>query len=249
MWFLTVFGLMWRSAAIWPLSLPFAISFSTWISRSESSERIVSASRGDVCVARTRWSTFDAIARRDERLARSRRRGCRPSARRSPRPSAGSRRRRRGSRRSRRRPGPRSSARARASSGAIIVICRVASTPPIPGMFRSITTTSGAVSRISVERLGAGLGLADRRRRPAPRAASAAPCGRGRGRRPGALAARGAVSASVPCSAVPPWRRGCPSGASRTSCPPCRGSLVESVIVTDRRPQACAWRASGTRGR
>ena len=40
------------------------------------------------------------------------------------------------------------------------MICRVASTPPIPGMFRSITTTSGTVSRISVERLGARLGLA-----------------------------------------------------------------------------------------
>src|SRR5207249_11688063 len=62
MWFLTVFGLMWSSAAIIALSLPFAISFSTWISRSESSERIVSASRGDELVARRRWSTFEAIA-------------------------------------------------------------------------------------------------------------------------------------------------------------------------------------------
>src|SRR6266550_1116806 len=62
MWFLTVFGLMWSSAAIIALSLPFAISFSTWISRSESSERIVSASRGDELVASRRWSTFAAIA-------------------------------------------------------------------------------------------------------------------------------------------------------------------------------------------
>ena len=46
MWFLTVFGLMWSSAAICALSLPFAISLSTWISRSVSSERIVSASVG-----------------------------------------------------------------------------------------------------------------------------------------------------------------------------------------------------------
>ena len=32
-------------------------------------------------------------------------------------------------------------------SGAIDEICRVASTPLIPGMFRSMTTTSGASSR------------------------------------------------------------------------------------------------------
>ena len=41
MWFLTVFGLMCSSPAITALSLPFAISFRTWISRSESSARIV----------------------------------------------------------------------------------------------------------------------------------------------------------------------------------------------------------------
>ena len=40
MWFLTVFGLMWSSAAMTALSLPFAMSFSTSISRSESSARI-----------------------------------------------------------------------------------------------------------------------------------------------------------------------------------------------------------------
>ena len=34
MWFLTVFGLMWSSPAMTALSLPFAISFSTSISRS-----------------------------------------------------------------------------------------------------------------------------------------------------------------------------------------------------------------------
>ena len=46
MWFLTVFGLMCSSAAIIALSLPFAISFRTSISRSESSVRIVSAMSG-----------------------------------------------------------------------------------------------------------------------------------------------------------------------------------------------------------
>ncbi len=46
MWFLTVFGLMWSSPAIMALSLPFAISFSTWISRSDSSARIVAAASG-----------------------------------------------------------------------------------------------------------------------------------------------------------------------------------------------------------
>jgi len=39
MWFFTVFGLMWSSPAIIALSLPLAISFSTSISRSESSAR------------------------------------------------------------------------------------------------------------------------------------------------------------------------------------------------------------------
>ena len=41
MWFFTVFGLMWRSSAIWPLSLPFAISFSTSSSLADSSELIL----------------------------------------------------------------------------------------------------------------------------------------------------------------------------------------------------------------
>src|SRR5918911_1310761 len=54
MWFLTVFGLMCSSAAMTALSLPFAISFSTSISRSESSARIVSAISGRSLVARTR---------------------------------------------------------------------------------------------------------------------------------------------------------------------------------------------------
>ena len=70
MWFLTVFGLMWRSAAIWALSLPFAISFRTWISRSESSERIVSASRCDGLVGADVPEHLRRDGRRDERLAR-----------------------------------------------------------------------------------------------------------------------------------------------------------------------------------
>ena len=61
MWFLTVFGLMCSSAAICALSLPFAISFSTSISRSDSSRPDRSASRCDALDARTRWSTFAAI--------------------------------------------------------------------------------------------------------------------------------------------------------------------------------------------
>ena len=52
MWFLTVFGLMWSSPAIIALSLPFAISFRTWISRSESSARIVSAIADTLLVER-----------------------------------------------------------------------------------------------------------------------------------------------------------------------------------------------------
>ena len=68
------------------LSLPFAISFSTWISRSESSDRIVSASRGDELVARR---PVAAPSRRSPGRPATRpspQRGCRPSARRSPRP-------------------------------------------------------------------------------------------------------------------------------------------------------------------
>jgi hypothetical protein len=52
--------------------LPFAISFSTSISRSESSARIVSRSRADGVDARTRWSTFAAIVGEIERLADAR---------------------------------------------------------------------------------------------------------------------------------------------------------------------------------
>jgi S-adenosylmethionine:tRNA ribosyltransferase-isomerase len=48
MWFLTVFGLMWSSAAMTALSLPFAISFSTSISRSESSARSLYGRRAGV---------------------------------------------------------------------------------------------------------------------------------------------------------------------------------------------------------
>ena len=46
-------------------------------------------------------------------------------------------------------------------SGAIIEIWRVASTPPIPGMFRSITTTSGASSRTARSASVAVVALAD----------------------------------------------------------------------------------------
>src|SRR6266540_3932437 len=53
MWFLTVFGLMCNSPAIIALSLPLAMSFNTWISRSESSVRIFSAMSGCAVVAET----------------------------------------------------------------------------------------------------------------------------------------------------------------------------------------------------
>ena len=46
-------------------------------------------------------------------------------------------------------------------SGAIVAICLIASTPLIPGMFRSMTTTSGASGPDLGERLGAGPRLAD----------------------------------------------------------------------------------------
>ena len=46
-------------------------------------------------------------------------------------------------------------------SGAIAVICRVASTPVMPGMFRSMTTTSGASSRDEPQRRLAVRRLAD----------------------------------------------------------------------------------------
>ena len=58
MWFLTVFGEIWSSPAIIALSLPLAISFSTSISRSESSARIVLSISGCVEDARTRWSDW-----------------------------------------------------------------------------------------------------------------------------------------------------------------------------------------------
>ena len=70
MWFFTVFGLMCSSPAITALSLPFAISFSTSISRSDSSERIMSASRCDELEARTRCSTFEAIVGESDAAAR-----------------------------------------------------------------------------------------------------------------------------------------------------------------------------------
>ena len=49
------------SPALFALSLPFAISFSTSISRSDSSVRIVSAISGCELVARTRCSTLPAM--------------------------------------------------------------------------------------------------------------------------------------------------------------------------------------------
>ena len=60
MWFLTVFGLMCSSAAIWALSLPFAIRRRTCISRSESPA--AASSRAAGLAARSRPSTFEAIA-------------------------------------------------------------------------------------------------------------------------------------------------------------------------------------------
>ena len=45
-------------------------------------------------------------------------------------------------------------------SGAISAMCRVASTPPIPGMLRSITTTSGELADVR-DGLGSGGGLTD----------------------------------------------------------------------------------------
>ena len=46
-------------------------------------------------------------------------------------------------------------------SGAIAEMWRVASTPPMPGMFRSMTTTSGCDLADGAHRLGAGRRLAD----------------------------------------------------------------------------------------
>src|ERR687897_349297 len=60
MWFLTVFGLMWSSPAISALSLPFAISRSTSVSRSESSGPRAAVS-GSMPEARIRCNTFDAM--------------------------------------------------------------------------------------------------------------------------------------------------------------------------------------------
>src|SRR5207244_4339309 len=53
--------LMWRSPAIWALSLPFAISLRTSISRSESSARIVRSMSGWLLEERTRRRTLAAI--------------------------------------------------------------------------------------------------------------------------------------------------------------------------------------------
>ena len=61
MWFLTVFGLMWSSPAIIALSFPLAISFSTSISRSESSARIVLSISAKV-LQRLRAQSKDADA-------------------------------------------------------------------------------------------------------------------------------------------------------------------------------------------
>jgi hypothetical protein len=61
MWFLTVLGLMCSSPAMTALSLPLAISFSTWISRSDSSARIVAAASVDGVVPRTCCSTLPAM--------------------------------------------------------------------------------------------------------------------------------------------------------------------------------------------
>ena len=73
MWFLTVFGLMCSSAAIIALSLPFAISFSTWSSRSESSDWISSASWCDALGRADALQHLRRDRRRDERLADRRR--------------------------------------------------------------------------------------------------------------------------------------------------------------------------------
>ena len=73
MWFLTVFGLMCSSAAIIALSLPFAISFSTWISRSESSARIVAAASGRGGRGTHVLQHLARDMRRDQRLADCRR--------------------------------------------------------------------------------------------------------------------------------------------------------------------------------
>ena len=62
MWFLTVFGLMCSSAAIIALSLPFAISLRTSISRSDSSPRIASSMSGLADVERTPTTTLAALS-------------------------------------------------------------------------------------------------------------------------------------------------------------------------------------------
>ena len=75
-------------------------------------------------------------------------------------------------------------------SGATDEMCRVASTPPIPGMLRSITTTSGASSRTHAHGLVPVRLLRRGPARPAPRAGCEGRCGIGRGRR---RSARGAT--------------------------------------------------------
>ena len=74
MWFFTVFGLMCNSAAIIALCFPFAISFNTWISRSESSEadRLRFVRRGARRAHALKHLCRDH--RRHERFARCRRR-------------------------------------------------------------------------------------------------------------------------------------------------------------------------------
>ena len=121
----------------------------------------------------------------------------------------------------------------------MLVIWRVASTPVMPGMFRSITTTSGASSR--TERIASAPAAASPTTWiPAPRAG---------------------------CEARPEQRSW--SSTIRTRRASCRGSLVSSVVassplaaactgasllsvqrdVTVRRPHARASAIVGTRGR
>ena len=193
MWFLTVFGLMWSSAAIWALSLPFAISFSTWISRSESSERIVlAASRGDESSPGGAGapSTRSPARSSDSPAAAARMPGHQLVDRRVLEQVAA------GAGQDRVHHvgvlvGDREHEHARQRRDHRDLARRLDAADP-----RHVQVHHDDVGRDLAdqrERVGARLAPRRRRRRPAPRAGCAARCGRGRGRRRAALAARVAV--------------------------------------------------------
>ena len=135
--------------------------------------------------------------------------------------------RRRRSRPSRRRPRRRSSGRSRASAATSAVMWRVASTPLIVGMFRSMTTTSGASSRTSLPP----------RRRSRPRRAPARPCSSSRLRRP----VRKRSWSSTSRTRTSSWA----SRPTRRSCAPLRRTRnVEALVIF---AAATDWRARYSR--